>query len=98
MHAFVALAASQGDVHSCNVQRTLVKPVLMQFLAKKNEENRANMEAVMSGPKEDVLTRMLRGLSGAKVTKQGKFMAFDESPFLACNYKNDAGMDCQPCV
>lgn len=64
----------------------------MQFLAKKNEENRANMEAVMSGPKEDVLTRMLRGLSGAKVTKQGKFAAFDESPFLACNYKNDAGM------
>lgn len=45
----------------------------------------------MSGPKEDVLTRLLRGLSGAKVTKQGKFMAFDESPFLACNYKNDAG-------
>ena len=72
--------------------------LLLQFLAKKNEENRANMEAVMSGPKEDVLTRMLRGLSGAKVTKQGKFMAFDESPFLACNYKNDAGAGHTVCL
>jgi hypothetical protein len=64
---------------------------VVQFLAKKNEENRANMEPVMSGPKEDVLTRLLRGLSGAKVTKQGKFTASDDSPFLSCNHRNDAG-------
>jgi hypothetical protein len=49
------------------------------------------MESVMSGPKEDVLTRLLRGLSGAKVTKQGKFTASDDSPFLSCNHRNDAG-------
>jgi hypothetical protein len=64
---------------------------VLQFLKKKNEENRANMELVMSGPKEDVLTRLLRGLSGAKVTKQGKFSASDDSPFLSCTYRNDAG-------
>ena len=50
----------------------------------------------MSGPKEDVLTRLLRGLSGAKVTKQGKFTASDDSPFLSCNHRNDAGLYLEP--
>lgn len=50
------------------------------------------MERNMSGASDQLLTRLLRGLSGAKVTKSGSFRAADgHSPFLGCSYRNDAG-------
>lgn len=64
----------------------------MQFIKRKNEENRANMEVEMAGPSDSLLTRMLRGLSGAKVTKPGSFRGSDGvSCYIGCSYRNDAG-------
>lgn len=64
----------------------------MQFIETKNKANKANMERVMKGATDQLLTRLLRGLSGAKVTKSGSFRAADgHSPFLGCSYRNDAG-------
>jgi hypothetical protein len=65
---------------------------LVQFVDNKNEVNRSNMELKMSGATDHVLTRLLRGLSGAKVTKQGSFRGSDGvSSWLGCSYRNDAG-------
>jgi hypothetical protein len=66
----------------------------VQFLAKKNAENRANMAATMTGGREALVNRLLRGFSGAKVTttKNGSFRAADgASPYVAATFKNDAG-------
>ena len=64
----------------------------VQFLDGKNKANRANMEMHMPGATDAVLTRLLRGLSGAKVTKQGSFRGHDgASSWLGCSCRNDAG-------
>lgn len=64
----------------------------VQFLDGKNKANRANMELHMLGATDSVLTRLLRGLSGAKVTKQGSYRGHDGvSSWLGCSYRNDAG-------
>ena len=65
----------------------------MQFISDKNKKNKANMELTMAGSTDTLVTRLLRGLSGAKVTKSGTFRASDgSSPFLGCSYRNDAGV------
>jgi hypothetical protein len=67
-------------------------PFVLQFLDRKNKANKANMELHMEGASDSMLTRLLRGLSGAKVTKTGTFRASDGvSPYLGCSYRNDAG-------
>lgn len=68
-------------------------PFVLQFLDSKNKVNKANMELHMEGGSDSMLTRLLRGLSGAKVTKTGTFRASDGiSPYLGCSYRNDAGV------
>ena len=70
----------------------LTATACVQFIARKNKANKANMEARLSGRSPDVATRLLRGLSGAKVTKAASFRGADgESAFVTCSYRTDAG-------
>ena len=41
----------------------------------------------MSGPAFDVFAKVLRGLSGARLTRPGQFKSSDDSSAVRCSYK-----------
>jgi len=56
-----------------------------------NEKHNGKLEAKMGGLSVDVFARILRGLSGAKVTKPGQFRSTTEQHAVRCSYKADDG-------
>lgn len=44
----------------------------------------------LSGPSYDVFAKVLRGLSGARLTRPGQFRSSDDSAAVRCSYKVDS--------
>jgi structure-specific recognition protein 1 len=62
-----------------------------EALAARNERG-AKLARAMAGPAPDVFARVLRGLSGAKLTRPGAFRdAAGDGPAVRCSYKADDG-------
>ncbi|KXZ45334.1 hypothetical protein GPECTOR_56g431 [Gonium pectorale] len=66
-----------------------IKP---EALAAKNEKNGGKLSTEMSGPVHEVFAKLLRGLSGARITRPGHFKnAMGDGVSVRCSYKADDG-------
>uniref|UniRef100_A0A1D1ZTD4 FACT complex subunit SSRP1 n=1 Tax=Auxenochlorella protothecoides TaxID=3075 RepID=A0A1D1ZTD4_AUXPR len=73
-------------------QATLELDITDEALAAKNEKNGGKLQRSYSGPATDVFARVLRGLSGSKLTRPGAFRDAEGSGFaVKCSYKADDG-------
>jgi hypothetical protein len=55
----------------------------------------AKLTKTLSGPISEVFTKVLKGLSGAKLTRAGAFRnATGDGPAVRCTYKADDGCVC----
>ncbi|GIL44113.1 hypothetical protein Vafri_1648 [Volvox africanus] len=63
-----------------------------EALTAKNEKNGGKLSTEMSGPVHEVFAKLLRGLSGARITKPGHFRnAAGDGFSVRCSYKADDG-------
>ncbi|PNW88436.1 hypothetical protein CHLRE_01g029450v5 [Chlamydomonas reinhardtii] len=63
-----------------------------EALAAKNEKNGGKLSADMTGPVWEVFAKLLRGLSGARITRPGHFKnAAGDGVSVRCSYKADDG-------
>lgn len=60
-------------------------------LTAKNEKNRGKLTEQMTGGSWEVFAKVLRGLSGAKLTRPSQFRSQDEAFAVRCSYKADDG-------
>lgn len=66
--------------------------ITTEQLAAKNEKNGGKLTQEVTGPQWEVFARILRGLSGAKLTKPGAFKnAANDGVAVRCSYKADDG-------
>lgn len=74
-------------------QATLELDITDEALAAKNEKNGGKLQRSYSGPATDVFARVLRGLSGSKLTRPGAFRDAEGSGFaVKCSYKVGRGL------
>lgn len=77
-----------------NEEETVVElDISDEALAAKNDKG-AKLEKSMKGSTPDIFARVVRGLSGAKLTRPGAFKNLDSEspgPALRCSYKSDDG-------
>ncbi|KAG2487533.1 hypothetical protein HYH03_013813 [Edaphochlamys debaryana] len=63
-----------------------------EALTAKNEKNGGKLATEMSGPIHEVFAKLLRGLSGARITRPGHFKnAAGDGVSVRCSYKADDG-------
>ncbi|GLC39441.1 hypothetical protein PLESTB_001348900 [Pleodorina starrii] len=71
---------------------TVELDITEEALVAKNEKNGGKLATEMSGPVHEVFAKLLRGLSGARITKPGHFRnAGGEGFSVRCSYKADDG-------
>lgn len=85
-HLLCQFTSSEVD----EVSKTLA--ITPEQLAAKNEKNGGKLSESISGPEYEVFAKILRGLSGAKLTKPGSFHnAANDGVAVRCSYKADDG-------
>ncbi|GFR39904.1 hypothetical protein Agub_g409 [Astrephomene gubernaculifera] len=71
---------------------TVELDITEEALAAKNEKNGGKLSPEMSGPVHEVFAKLLRGLSGARITRPGHFKnAAGDGVSVRCSYKADDG-------
>ncbi|GAX76261.1 hypothetical protein CEUSTIGMA_g3705.t1 [Chlamydomonas eustigma] len=72
-------------------EETIELDITPEQLVAKNEKCGGKLENSLSGPVCDVFARVLRGLSGAKISKPGTFRSASGDTAIRCSYKADDG-------
>ena len=78
----MAVRTSEGP----NVQGTVSSTKLYPSAAPSQCKGKLTSTAI-SGPAYDVFAKVLRGLSGARLTRPGQFRSSDDSAAVRCSYK-----------